>query len=189
MLRKTLLIALLVTAVCGVTFSTLAFQETKLSERADRVVQYLLGDWQRHMHSTSIAQAMESLDIPANDDLRMEIGEHFRNKPDLHFNLRSWGANNYILSDEEKRIAKQLVNAFDSTETLPSLEALSRELELPTDRIRDRLDFLKRTSLLVDSAEASLGYDLTDRYRRWAGPLRMNYHTISVGDEHPYGVW
>ncbi len=160
----------------------------ELAERGQKVIDYLLADWQKHMHSTGVEQAMLNLEMEPDDDLRLRIGEHLRSHTDLHFNLRSWGPNNYLLSDEEKRIAKFLIQRFQADGALPTVEAASTEFGIEPDRLLRRLAFLSRAGFLEESDE-SPGYSLTDRYLRWGGPLRFNYHTISIGEEDPFAVW
>ncbi len=160
-----------------------------LSPKAKQIVDYLLTDWSKQMHSTGIPLAMENLGLEPDDALRLELAEHFREHTEIANNLKFWGANNYILSDEEKRIAKQVINTFDMEEELPSMKALVQELAIPEERLRDRLHFLSDVGLLQEAAESPIGYELVRRYGRWGGPLRHNYHTITVGDDKPFGVW
>ena len=77
-----------------------------------QVIGYLLEDWQKQLRSTSIPLAMSNLEIEPNDDLRLKIGQYFRDNTDLAKNLKWWGANNYILSNGEKLIAKYLINTY-----------------------------------------------------------------------------
>lgn len=167
---------------------TAVWAQSPLPERAQKVVDYLLEDWGKHMHSTSIAQAMANLRMDPDDDLRLQIGERLRANPDLHFNLRSWGANNYILSDEEKRIAKFLIAHFEAEEELPGTEVITKELGIEANEVKRRMAFLSRVGFLQPSEDES-DYRLTEKYRRWGGPLRFNYHTITVGGEDPFAVW
>ena len=161
----------------------------ELSPAARQVVDYLLDDWSIHMHSTGIALAMENLDLEPNDDLRLEIIEHFRENTDLANNLKFWSANNYLFSNEERRIAKYLINTYDIEDRIPGLAELSRELEVPEDRLRERLVFMRRAGLLLESGDEPLGYTLIEKYARWGGPLRHNFHTITIGDGKPFDVW
>ncbi len=161
----------------------------KPSPRARQVVDYLLDDWSKHMHSTGIALAMENLSLGQDDDLRLEVLEHFRSNTNLANNLKFWGANNYVLSNQERRIAKYLINAYDIDDRIPDLGELSRALRISEGELRERLAFLRRVGLLVDSATEPLGYALTEKYARWGGPLRHNFHTITIGDGKPFDVW
>lgn len=160
-----------------------------LSPGAKRLVDALLADWGERMHSTSIALAMDNLKLPPDDGLRREVGQYFRDNPNVANNIKFWGANNYILSNEEKRIAKYVINTYDSTDKLPTIDAMARDLEMSRSKLKDRLAFMEKVGLLKVSSETVLGYDLTDKYARWGGPLRYNYHTIRISGEKPYDVW
>jgi hypothetical protein len=84
-----------------------------LSPGAKRLVDALLADWGERMHSTSIALAMTNLKIPPDDGLRLEVGPYLRDNPNIANNIKFWGANNYILSNEEKRIEKYVINTYE----------------------------------------------------------------------------
>lgn len=172
-----------------VSASTAGAQSGALSSQAKRVHDYLLEDWSKHMHSTDIALAMENLGLEPSDDLRMELGEYFRENKHLANNLKWWGPNNYILSSEEKRIAKQIINTYELDQRLPSIQELAENLNMPAGRLEGRIAFMKRVGLLTDTSEGSAGYALADKYARWGGPLRYNFHTVAVGDGKPFGVW
>ena len=161
----------------------------ELSPKARQIVDYLLRDWSIQMHSTSIPLAMENLGFEPDDTLRLEVGHHFREHTEIANNLKFWGANNYILSHEEKRISKQIINTFDLEEELPTMEALVQELAIPEERLQDRLRFLRDAGLLQEAAESPIGYELVRQYGRWGGPLRHNYHTVAIGDGKPFDVW
>jgi len=176
-------VALLLAPV-GVSAAT-----SELSERAQTIVDYLLDDWSTHMHSTGIALGMQNLGMEPDDDLRLEVIEHFRANTGLANNLQFWGANNYVFSNEERRIVKVLINAFDEDDELPTMAALVEELAITAERLRDRLAFIARAGLLTASSETDIGYELIDKYSSWGGPLRHNYHTITIGDGKPFDVW
>jgi len=188
-MKKLLLFILIMFSVSAAAAVACTMAKSALSRPARQVVDYLLKDWKKRMHSTSIATAMENLEFAPDDDVRLEVGRHFREHTDLHFNLRSWGTNNYLLSDEEKRLAKLLINTYDKEERLPALDSLGQVLGAPSEHLNNRLAFLHRAGLLVPSQENELGYALTEKYWRWGGPLRFNYHTITIGDEDPFAVW
>ena len=163
--------------------------EETLSSQASQVVAYLLEDWKKQFHSTNIPLAMSNLGLESNDDLRLEIGRYFRENTDLSNNLKWWGTNNYILSNEEKLMAKALLNTYRDEERLPLVAELAQVLDLPADRVRGRLAFLASAGLLVESEAEELGYALADGYKGWGGPLRYNFHTVSIEGQQPYDVW
>ena len=176
-------------------FATVSCGQTKqagtvgLSEQGQNVVDYLLSDWAHKFRSTTIPTAMSNLGFEANDDLRLELIRHFRNNPDLARNLRYWGPNNYVLTNNEKRIAKYLLNAQRDHDQLPGLTELSDTIGLAESNMRDRLKFLARVELLESSADNELGYVLVADAEMWGGPLRHNFHTVTYAGEKAFDVW
>ena len=150
-----------------------------LSSDAQRVVEYLLADWAQQFRSTSIPLAMANLGIDPNDALRLEIGQHFRDHPELANNLRFWGANNYILTNEEKRKQGQT----------PGPEDVTRAIAIPRERLQGRLAFMAEAGLLGRDASHTLGFSLIADYEPWGGPLRHNFHTVRIEGERPFDVW
>jgi len=163
--------------------------KASLSSEGKRILDYLLDDWAQHMHSTDIALAMENLGMSPDDDLRLELGEYLRENKHLANNLEFWGVNNYILSSEEKRIAKYIINTYEGEKRLPEIDELSARLSIGAERVRSRLSFMTRAGLLENTSGNPAGYALADKYSRWGGPLHYNFHTVTVGDAKPFGVW
>ena len=171
-------------------FTTSQFMVAQdLSPKGQQIVDYLLEDWAKQMHSTGISLAMENLGIKPDDALRIEVGKYFRANTSLHNNLTWWGANNYILSGDEKRIGKWLINNFEKDKKIPSPAESAESLGVSEQELRKRLDFLARAGLLVPDEQNPLGYRLTERYARWGGPLRYNAHTVTVGHDDAFDVW
>ena len=163
--------------------------ETELSARGRQVVDYLLADWEQQFRSTSIALAMRNLGMDAADELRLEVGDYFRGHTDLSNNLKWWGANNYLLSNDEKRIAKYLITTFEKEARLPDPQEAAAALELPESELRSRLAFMAKAGLLQEERAEKLGYVLAEGYGKWGGPLRYNFYTVAVADGKPFDVW
>ena len=156
---------------------------------AQRVIDYLLDDWAKQFRSTSIPLAMDILEMAPDDALRLEIGQHFRDHTDLANNLRFWGANNYIFTTDEKRLAKFLIQAREHDERTPALGETARALEMRPEYLRGRLAFMAQAGFLQPDPGHELGFALADEYRSWGGPLRHNFHTVRVEGERPFDVW
>ena len=163
-------------------------REGKLSDDAEKVIEYLLADWAKQFRSTDISTAMDNLGIEQDDELRLQIGEHFRENTKIARNLRYWGANNYILNNDEKRIAKLIIFLFKKENRYPTLSEASKTLDLEEEYIEQRLAFINKTGLIHPS-DTEIRYELAADYSTWGGPLRYNYHTVSVEGEKPFGVW
>ncbi len=167
---------------------TSAVTQSSLSSDGQRIVDYLLEDWKKQFHSTGIPLAMQNLGIAPGEDLRLEVTEYFRANSNISDNLKWWGANNYILNNDEKRIAKQIMNTYRDDKRLPDTSELSGTLGIPLEEIKARLDFLNRAGLLIQT-RAEPGYMLTEHHERWGGPMRHNFHTVTVVGEKPFDVW
>jgi len=194
MKRKVFLLAALVLMIGSAYLHSADRQEFReatpaLSAEGQRIVDYLLEDWGKRFRSTSISLAMSNLEIKPDDDLRLQVGEYFRENSDLAKNLKWWGANNYILSNLEKRIAKYLIGTFNEEQRLPSLKELSQAIGVNEKELEDRLAFMARAGLLEESDDTKLSYILTKRYKRWGGPLRYNFHTVDIEGQKPFDVW
>ena len=166
-----------------------AVRAQELSGDAQRVVAYLLDQWAQQFRSTSIPLAMANLDMAPDDVLRLELARHFRDHTDLARNLRFWGANNYILTNEERRIAKFLIQAHEQEGRTPPLSEAARALEVSSDQLRGRLAFMAQAGLLQRDPGQELGFSLIEDYEPWGGPLRHNFHTVRVEGEKPFDVW
>ncbi len=186
-MRKRLLATGLVLALSLGVSSAVRAQE--LSGDAQRVVAYLLDQWAQQFRSTSIPLAMANLDMAPGDALRLEITRHFRDHTDLARNLRYWGTNNYILTNEERRVAKFLIQAHEQEGRTPLLGEAARALEVSSDHLRGRLAFMAQAGFLQPDPSQELGFSLIDEYEAWGGPLRHNFHTVRVEGEKPFDVW
>ncbi len=160
-----------------------------LSLEAQRIVDYLLEDWGKQFRSTSIPLAMSNMALAPSDDLRLEVGRHFRDHPGLHNNVRFWGANNYILTNREKLIAKHLINNHPGEGPIPAAKDLAGALGIKGGALEDSLAFLARAGLLENTGGETPGYRLARGYGTWGGPLRYNFHTVTVDGGKPFDVW
>ena len=167
----------------------LAERSPDLSVIAQTVIDYLLADWKQQFRSTSFPNAMSNLGIEPDDDLRLEIAEHFRDNSNLANNLQWWGTNNYIFSNLEKRLAKYLINALEKDERVPDPAETAAALGISEAELASRLDFMSRAGFAQEAAGEELGYELAPGYRRWAGPLQHNFHTVTIEGERPFDVW
>ena len=160
----------------------------KLSSKGKKVVDYLLEDWAKQFQSTDIATAMANLGYEPDDKLRLSIGEHFRENKRLARNLRWWGPNNYLLSNDEKLIVKYVIHMVERKGGYPSRENISKALNFENEYLEKRIDFIKKTGLFIPSNNSSQ-FKLADNYDTWGGPLRYNYHMVHIEGEKPFGVW
>jgi len=155
-------------------------------DQQSEVIKYLLADWEKPMHSTSIPLAMKNIGIAPDDDLRLKIVQIFRENNELANNIKYYGPNNYLLSNTEKLLAKYLINSYENEKRMPELEELSTALSLSKNAVESRLEFLTNAGLLDQSDD---GIRLTDDYKTFGGPLRYNFHRITIDSEKSFDVW
>ena len=176
-------------AALVLSLSQNSWAQIKLSNEEQKVVDYLLKDWKLRFRSTSIPLAMGNLSIEPDDELRLRIGRYFRENIDLAMNLKYWGTNNYILSNDEKLIAKYIIITYDDENRIPAPKELTEAVGIPEERLKSRLAFMAEAGLLVESGSEDLGFSLADGYATWGGPLRYNFHTITIDNGKPFDVW
>jgi len=160
----------------------------ELSSDAEKTIKYLLADWRKQYRSTDIATAMDNIGLKQDDELRLQIGEYFRENTRLAGNLRFWGPNNYLLSHTEKIITKYLMHKIEREGGYPTIAETVKDLDIDEITLKERLAFMKRAGILV-SANNRIKYSLANNYKTWGGPLRYNSHIITVEGEKPFGVW
>jgi len=163
-------------------------QPVQLSAAASSIVDYVIDDWQKRFRSTSIPLAMDNLDLEQDDAVRLEVLAHLHDNTDLANNLTYWGPNNYVFSNQEKLIAKYLIHMSERQERVPSPGEATAALEIDEVFLRERLAFMMATGFLEESS-APLGFALAPGYKRWAGPLQHNFHTVTIEGERPFDVW
>ncbi len=160
-----------------------------LSPLASEIIDHLVADWKHRFHSTTIPHAMANLGLAVDDDIRLEVVEYLRKNPGLSRSVRSWGPNNYLLTNTERRIAKLLLNSRRDSGKLPSAAEVRKKIGLSRRALNDRLAFMARAGFLEADRSQSLGYTLAADAEIWGGPLRHNYHTIIPGGEDKFDVW
>ncbi|MCH7859095.1 MAG: hypothetical protein IID14_05275 [Candidatus Marinimicrobia bacterium] len=160
-----------------------------LSAEGREVVDYLFNDWKEQFRSTTIPQAMGILGMKPDDAFRLQVIDYLRANLDQARNLRFWGPNNYLLTHDEKLIAKLLLNTYRDEDRLPSRQEISKRLHILEGEIGDRLAFMAQAGFLDAAQDQASGYILAEGAGQWGGPLRHNFHTIYVEGEPVFDVW
>ncbi len=163
-------------------------QPAQLSAEGQRVVAYLIDDWQKRFRSSSIPLAMNNIGLEESDAVRLEVLAHLHENTDLANNLTYWGPNNYVFSNQEKLIAKYLIHMQEREARAATAGEATNALELDEAFLRERLAFMAEAGFLEESADP-LGFALAPGYKRWAGPLQHNFHTVTIEGERPFDVW
>ncbi|MCH7783645.1 hypothetical protein IID62_11330 [candidate division KSB1 bacterium] len=145
-----------------------------------------MADWEKPLHSTGIPLAMKNIGIAPDDDLRLEIVQIFRENNEIANNIKYYGPNNYLLSNTEKLLARYLINSYENEKITPELDELSSALSVSKNEVESRLEFLAKAGLLDQTDD---GFMLAEEYKKFGGPLRYNFHSITIENEKSFDVW
>jgi hypothetical protein len=164
-----------------------------LSDKQQKVLDYMLSDWNKKAHITGIELAMRNVGGQYSPDDRYAIGMYLRNNPRLHRTLRTFGWETVTLTPTEKLIARVASRAEREHQPPPTREELARNLQVSPAALADALRMLERFGIMrSDPAVNGLGYRMTeDRYVDWEGAMRITFmnHRVQVEREKPFEVY
>jgi hypothetical protein len=145
------------------------------------VVAYLLDDWRRAFHLTTIAQALAALGRGADPGLRARVIDALLANPAIAPVPRRWGVPTLALTNEEKLLGRALARA-DRPRTSAELAA---EVGDDLGAIQTGLAMLMRCGLVAVTAAR---YRLADGWRQRLGPLGWHFHKVRPEDESAFNV-
>ncbi len=178
-------------AACQVAAQTAP--SVTLSDKQQRVLDYMLNDWNKQMRITGVELAMQNVGGRYSPDDRYAIGVFLRNNPRLHRTLRTFGWETATLTPTEKLIARIVSRAERENQSPPTRQEFARILEVSPDVVSDALKMLERFGIMRrDAAVKGLGYRMAeDRYQDWEGAMRITFmnHRVQVEGEKPFEVF
>jgi len=166
---------------------------TTLTEKQQKVLDYMLNDWNKASRITGVELAMQNVGGQYSPDDRYAIGIFLRDNPRLHRTLRTFGWETATLTPNEKLIARIVSRAERENQTPPTRDEFGRILAVSTDGVSDALKMLERFGIMrADPAVKGLGYRMAeDRYQDWEGAMRITFmnHRVQVEGEKPFEVY
>ena len=164
-----------------------------LTDKQQKVLDYMLNDWNQPMRITGIDLAMQNVGGQYSPDDRYAIGIFLRNNPRLHRTLRTFGWETATLTPTEKLIARIVSRAEREHQRPPTTEEFAHNLEVSPVTVTDALKMLERFGIMrSDSTVKGLGYRMAeDRYEDWEGAMRITFmnHRVHVEGEKPFEVF
>jgi hypothetical protein len=164
-----------------------------LTDKQQKVLNYMLNDWNKQMHITGVELAMQNVGGQYSPDDRYAIGVFLRNNPRLHRTLRTFGWETAALTPNEKLIARIVSRAERENQPVPTREEFERILEVSPAAVTDALKMLERFGIMQpDATVKTLGYRMAeDRYQDWEGAMRITFmdHRVQVEGEKPFEVF
>lgn len=164
-----------------------------LTEKQQKVLDYMLSDWNKPMRITGVDLAMQNVGGQYSADDRYAIGMFLRNNPRLHRTLRTFGWETATLTPNEKLIGRIVSRAEREHQSPPTREDFAQILKVSSDAATDALKLLERFGIMrSDPAVKGLGYRMAeDRYMDWEGAMRITFmnHRVQVEGEKPFEVF
>jgi len=164
-----------------------------LTDKQQRVLDYMLNDWNKQMRITGVELAMQNVGGQYSSEDRYAIGVFLRNNPRLHRTLRTFGWETATVTPTEKLIGRIVSRAERENQPPPTREEFARILEVSPNVVSDALKMLERFGVMrADAAVKSLGYRMAeDRYQDWEGAMRITFmnHRVQVEGEKPFEVF
>lgn len=164
-----------------------------LTEKQQKVLDYMLNDWNQPMRITGIDLAMQNVGGQYSPDDRYAIGVFLQNNPRLHRALRTFGWETVALTPTEKLIARIASRAEREKQVPPTREEFARNLEVSPAAVDDALKMLERFGIMrSDSEVKGLAFRMAeDRYQDWEGAMRITFmnHRVHVEGGKPFEVF
>lgn len=105
--------------------------------------------------------------------------------PRLLNEARDWNPAVYILTEDEKLIARHILLAHKQSRPVPSAAEIGAALPLPAERAARGLAMLARLDFL---SPRDNGYALTPDHERFSRGLGFNFHTITLVNGEVFNV-
>jgi len=153
----------------------------QLKPQEQKVVDYLLSDWNQDYSVTSVDIAMDALKLEQTDETRFRIGSYIKAHPELHEVIRRWGWVTLVLTPNEKLIARALINAERDGQPKPTIAALADAVGISETQVKRGLAMLTRYEIVkLDGAAGAADYKVAPRYIKWEPRLDFVFHRVTV---------
>ena len=185
----TIILALALSATAQAAPQT-ASQPITLTDKQQKVLDYMLNDWNKQMRITGVDLTMQNVGGQYSPDDRYAIGVFLRNNPRLHRTLRTFGWETATLTPTEKLIARIVSRAEREHQPQPTQDEFAHDLKVDPAAVTDALKMLERFGIM--RTVKGLGYRIAeDRYLDWEGAMRITFmnHRVQVEGEKPFEVF
>ena len=191
MLQKTICRHLLIALTLAVAIAgeATAGAKDKLKPEEQRVLTYLLGDWGKDYSVTTVDIAMRAVKVKDTDETRFRIGSYIKANPELHEVIRRWGWVTLVLTQDEKLIARALVNAERDGKPAPSLAEIAKAVGVSEDQAKRGLSMLERYDIIQrNPSRAGAGFSVIPRYIKWEPRLDFLFHQVTLPDGRQFNT-
>src|SRR5258707_7327069 len=125
-----------------------ANDQARLNAQEQKVIDYLVKDWDEDYSVTSVDIAMNAVKVAPSDETRFHIGNYIKTHPELHEIVRRWGWVTLVLTPDEKLIARALINAERDSKPTLSTSEVAKAVGLGEAEVKRVLNMLERYEIL-----------------------------------------
>ena len=163
--------------------------QIQLSVQDQKVIDYLLKDWDEDYSVTTVDIAMKAVKVEQSEETRFRIGSYIKAHPVLHEVIRRWGWVTLVLTPDEKLIARALINAQRDGSPAPPLSELAKAVAIKEPDVKRGLVMLARYEVLTKGSKVGgSGYSVVARYIKWEPRLDFVFHNITVDGGRHFSV-
>lgn len=158
---------------------------TSGSPDIDPVVAFLREEWSKPFRITTVAQVMASLGIPDNVELRLRIGAYLADHLDLSERLSRWGADAFVLTEDEKLLARCIWQTWERSGAVPGLSELEQSCDLSPGAMPLGLEVLASLGFVAHEGQS---YAMLADFEERAGGLGFNFHSVTLENGERFNV-
>src|SRR6267154_429020 len=189
MKTKPWLLLIVMALLLFVNRASAANDQTQLNAQEQKVIDYLVKDWDEDYSVTSVDIAMNAVKVATSDETRFRIGNYVKAHPELHEVIRRWGWVTLVLTPDEKLIARALINAERDGKPTPGASELAKAVGIKEPDVKRGLAMLERYEILKkDTKTSGTGFTVMPRYLKWEPRLDFVFHKISLDSGRQFNV-
>ena len=169
--------------------SASAATDQALNAQEQKVIDYLVKDWDEDYSVTTVDIAMKAVKVDPTDETRFRIGSYLKAHPELHEVIRRWGWVTLVLTPDEKLLARALINGQRDGKSAPSISKLAKAVAVREPDVKRGLTILERYEILKKDSKASgVGYSVVPRYIKWEPRLDFVFHNVTLDSGRQFSV-
>lgn len=166
----------------------IASDNQELNRKEQKVIDYLVKDWAEDFNVTSVDTAMHALKIRRSDETSFRIGSYIKEHPELHEVVRRWGWVTLVLTNDEKLIARALINAERDGRPSPATRDLAIAVGISEAHLKRGLVMLERYEIIRKEGGAKKAYRVISRYLKWEPRLDFVFHKLTLDSGRQFNV-
>lgn len=162
-----------------------------LTIEEEAFVDQLLEEWSQDFRLTSVRQTALNEGLEYNHDFRYRIASYLAVTPSIHRQLLTWRTPTFVLTNEEKRVAKYILIRNTGDSSLPSMTEMKKALGLDEDVIEEAFFILYQLGFLDKEQRFRFlpaTYSLNPKHEEYIPQWCLHYFEIVREDGRKFNV-